>query len=638
MSIQPSRSLQSMVKSTMVLDRGDSDCGFSEFYLDNLPQSGKFRLGKIQRRKLRSSPVPSAATTILHKVSDSGRQSAADRWFIWALFGFVLLILFYRLGGPVLFEPDEGRNAEKAREILVLNDWVTPHENFNAVLDKPIFFYWLIALSYKLFGVSEWAARLPSALAAFGGITIVYFFVRRWWGEWEARWSVLVLASSAGYFVFSRLVIFDMTLTVFIMLALCAFYQAAHAPDSTGNWTACAVLYGALGAATLTKGLVGLVVPGIIVFFYLLLTNSWRSLGKIRLFPGVVLILLIVMPWYISAERHNPGYLRYYLWEEHFGRFSTDKFDRSSPWYFYLYVVPLGLLPWTFLLPAAIKDHWRRRLDHRTLWLILWAILPILLFSMSKSKLPHYILPSFPPLAILLGTAVSRLLSDSQDRLRYGFGASWVVLSSAFIYLAVGVIVPEIFPKIIRGRYDSIAILFWSSALVSTALVYFACKRDFWTAANVRSVYFSQGFGLLIFLLTMSEMMILIAPARSSQEIAVKALPYITPTTQLVSYDTYSEALPFYLKTDKPLWVVTHSQKKRTFLGNFYEMTNQPDPITRWGKSLLNFDEFADRWKSSDTPFVILVKEKNLRAMERLVGVAAKRLAAHGEYLIVARP
>ncbi len=120
-------------------------------------------------------------------------------------------------------------------------------------------------------------------------------------------------------------------------------------------------------------------------------------------------------------------------------------------------------------------------------------------------------------------------------------------------------------------------------------------------------------------------MMVLIAPVRSSQEIAVKALPYITPTTQMVSYDTYAEALPFYLKTDKPLWVVTHSNKKRTFLGNFYALTEQPEPITRWGKSLLTFDEFADRWKSSDTPFVILVKEKNLRPLERLVGGVPKR-------------
>ena len=582
--------------------------------------------------------MPAASTTILHKTSDSDRQSAADRWFTWALFGFVLVILFYRLGAPVLFEPDEGRNAEKAREILVLNDWITPHENFHAVLDKPIFFYWLIALSYRLFGVSEWAARLPSVLAAFGCIVMVYFFVRRWWGEWESRWSVLVLVSSAGFFVFSRLVIFDMTLTAFIMLALCAFYHAARESESPASWATCAIFYGALGAATLTKGLVGLIVPGMIIVFYLLLTNGWRILGKMRLLSGVVLFLLIVTPWYILVETQNPGYLRYYFWDEHFGRFATKKFDRSSPWYFYLYVVPLGLLPWTFLLPATVGFHWRRRLDDRTLWLMLWALLPILFFSMSKSKLAHYILPSFPPMAILLGVAVSRMLNDSQVRLRYGFGASWMVLSSLFIYSAAGVIAPEIFPKIIRGRYDSIAILFWSMAFISLALGYLACKRNLWTAVSLRYIYFSQGFGLLIFMVTLSEMMVSIAPVRSSQEIAVKALPYITPTTQLVLYDTYAEALPFYLKTDKPLWVVTHSNKKRTFLGNFYELTDQPDPITRWGKSLLTFEEFAEHWNSSDTPFVILVKEKNLRRLERLIGVVAKRLAVDDEYLLVARP
>src|SRR5512147_442600 len=105
-------------------------------------------------------------------------------------------MLFYRLGGPALFEPDEGRNAEKAREILLLNEWITPHENFHAVLDKPIFFYSLIALSFKLFGVSEWSARFPSALAAFSCLLVVYFFVRRWWGGREALWSVLILATS----------------------------------------------------------------------------------------------------------------------------------------------------------------------------------------------------------------------------------------------------------------------------------------------------------------------------------------------------------------------------------------------------------------------------------------------------------
>ena len=566
------------------------------------------------------------------------RQDPSDRWFPFVLFAFVLLLLFYRLGDAALFEPDEGRNAEKAREILLLNDWITPHENFHAVLDKPMFFYWLIALSYKLFGVSEWAARLPSALAAFSCVLVVYLFVRRWWGEWEARWSVLALITSAGVFVFSRIVIFDMTLTAGITLALSAFYQAVRAPESKASWGVCAILYLALAAATLTKGLVGLVVPGMVFFFYLLLSKSWSVLRRIRLIPGAALFLLVVAPWYILAETHNPGYLRYYLWEEHFGRFATTKFDRFSPWYFYLYVVPLGLLPWTFLLPAAIKNYWRRKLDDRTLWLILWAGLPILFFSLSKAKLPHYILPSLPALAILVGVALPRALCESQDRCRFGFAASWLVLSSAFLYSAAGVIRPEILPEIARGRFDSIVTLFWISSAISLGLAYFAGKRSLWMKVSPKHIFLAQAAGMLIFVITLSEMMVLISPARSAKDIALKALPFLSPTTQVVSYDTYAEALPFYLGAEKPLWMVTHNNKKRTFLGNFYAITGQPEPITRWGKALLDFDEFRAIWQSSDVPLLILVKEKNLRGLERHVGTALNKVAKDDEYLIVTRP
>ena len=566
------------------------------------------------------------------------RQDPSDRWFPFVLFAFVLLLLFYRLGDAALFEPDEGRNAEKAREILLLNDWITPHENFHAVLDKPMFFYWLIALSFKLFGVSEWAARLPSALAAFSCVLVVYLFVRRWWGEWEARWSVLALITSAGVFVFSRIVIFDMTLTAGITLALSAFYQAAHASESKANWGVCAILYLALAAATLTKGLVGLVVPGMVFFCYLMLSNNWSVLRRIRLIPGAALFLLVVAPWYILAETHNPGYLRYYFWEEHFGRFATTKFDRFSPWYFYLYVVPLGLLPWTFLLPAAIKNFWRRKLDDRTLWLILWAGLPILFFSISKAKLPHYILPSLPALAILIGVALPRALCESQDRCRFGFAAAWLVLSSAFLYSAAGVIRPEILPTIARGRFDSIVTLFWTSSAISLGLAYFAGQRRIWTKVSPKHIFLVQAAGMLIFVITLSEMMVLISPARSAKEIALKALPFLSPTTQVVSYDTYAEALPFYLGAEKPLWMVTHNNKKRTFLGNFYAITGQPEPITRWGKALLDFDEFRVIWQSSDVPLLILVKEKNLRGLERHVGTALNRVAEDDEYLIVTRP
>ena len=571
-------------------------------------------------------------------MAQAAGPNSAERWFPWALLGFVLVILFYHLGAPVLFEPDEGRNAEKAREILVLNDWITPHGNFHAVLDKPIFFYWLIALSFKVFGVSEWAARLPSALSALVCVLAVYFFVRRWWGEWEARWSALTLVTSAGFFVYSRIVIFDITLTAFITLALCAFYLAVQPDQPRASWGLCILLYASLGAATLAKGLVGILVPGMIMFSYLLLTKGWHGLTKIRLLPGIFLFLLIVTPWYVLAEVKNPGYLKYYFWDEHFGRFATNQFDRSNPWYFFLYVVPAGLLPWACLLPVTAQHYWRQARNGKTTWLLLWAVLPIFFFSLSKAKLPHYILPSFPPLAILIGVAVSRVLAAAPANLRAGFAVSWLLVTSMFIYLIAGLLHPEWLPRLIRGSMDSPAPLFWFCALVSLALTLLACKRSTWGMNCSWRIYGAQACGLLLFVVALSEMMILIAPLRSAADIAAKALPLLTPTTQVVSYDTYLEGLPFYLKTDKPLWMVTYKNKKKTFLGNFYVITKQPEPVSRWGKALMDFEEFTERWQNFDQPLLVLVKEKNLRALEQRVGSATKRLAADGEYVWITRP
>ena len=147
----------------------------------------------------------------------------ASYWAI-GLIIFCLCVLFSHLGTAVLFEPDEGRNAEIAREILLLKDWVTPHYDFIPRLDKPISYFWLVALSFRLFGLSEWSARLPSALAAFACLSVTYALARAMFGRWAALWSVLVLLTSIEFFALSRIVILDMLLTFFFSLALCAFF------------------------------------------------------------------------------------------------------------------------------------------------------------------------------------------------------------------------------------------------------------------------------------------------------------------------------------------------------------------------------------------------------------------------------
>src|ERR1044072_9460033 len=141
--------------------------------------------------------MESLNTAANNSVATTDNRSAARVTDIIAIAGLIFLcaaVLFVNLGGAALFEPDEGRNAEKAREILLLNDWITPHQNFLVVLDKPIFYYWLIAASYEAFGVSEWSARLPSALAGAGCVLLVFFFALRFFGFWEGLWGAVVLA------------------------------------------------------------------------------------------------------------------------------------------------------------------------------------------------------------------------------------------------------------------------------------------------------------------------------------------------------------------------------------------------------------------------------------------------------------
>src|SRR5213594_2288053 len=174
-----------------------------------------------------------------------------ERGWAWFLCLVCLVVLFSNIGGGALFEPDEGRNAEKAREILLLDGWVTPYQNFLPTLDKPIPYYWLVAFSFKLFGLSEWSARLPSILAALGCVFLIYRFARRYWGLWEALWSCLVWVTSLEVFIFARLVIFDMSLTFFISWALFSFYEAVRTDISQSRWLHAFLIYAAMGVGTL---------------------------------------------------------------------------------------------------------------------------------------------------------------------------------------------------------------------------------------------------------------------------------------------------------------------------------------------------------------------------------------------------
>jgi 4-amino-4-deoxy-L-arabinose transferase-like glycosyltransferase len=564
------------------------------------------------------------------------RLQPPNRWLLLLLLAVCLFVLFYQIGTAGLFEPDEGRNAEKAREILLLNDWITPHENFFPVLDKPMFFYWLVAMSYKAFGLSQWAARLPSALAAFGCLALIYTFVRRRWGPWEALWSGLIMISGFEFFILSRVVISDMTLTFCITLALYSFFEAAYTEERTRRRIYCLVMYGALAAGTLIKGLVGLLIPGLIIFFYVCLTKQWSVLRGLYLFPGALSFLAIIAPWYLLAETHNPGFLRYYLWDEHFGRFATASFDRKQPWYFFLAVLFVGFLPWSMLLPNVIKRYWSRPLDEKNIFLILWFILPLIFFSISSSKLPHYILPIFPALSVLTATTLVGLFQDRGCNIKRPLAALWWLQSLAIGYLVLGLLWPAIIPMQIRHSLPSMApsICLYAATCVAILVALGLGKTaGLWRTQS--RVFVVHAVGAFFFLIFLAHLKVAVSGDRSAEEVADTVKARIDTDTQVVFYDTYLTAMPFYLRAQRPAWIVTHANKKKTVLGNFYVITNRAWPDTRWGKALFDFDEFREAWKKNKTPLLMIVKQKNLSRMEKEIGASPRKLTTVDDYVLL---
>ncbi len=320
----------------------------------------------------------------------------------WLLIFLLSLAIFLPgLGAYPLLDPDEGRNAQVALEIVNSGHWIPPTLKGEIRYQKPPLYYWLVASTFLLIGPGEFAARLPSALAAIMGVWITLLLGTHLWGREKGYIAALLQATSLIYVGYAHIVIFDMLLTFFILASLFFSWKALE-EGGKKSW-ALASLLAAL--AFLTKGPIGLVTPLMVllpIILYKTLVDKEKT--PIPWLLVVLVFLVIAVPPFILAELKNPGYCYRFFWEENVLRYFTPRFHRGAPFYYYLPVIILGLLPWTFFLPRTLtrlKALWRLY-PHRTLFLASWIVLPTLFFTLSKSKMPHYILPTFPAWALLM--------------------------------------------------------------------------------------------------------------------------------------------------------------------------------------------------------------------------------------------
>jgi 4-amino-4-deoxy-L-arabinose transferase-like glycosyltransferase len=346
-------------------------------------------------------------------VSHSAEEAKREPYFLLALSAMSLAVFFYGLGALPFLGPDEPRYAQIAREMFASGDWITPRLAGIHWFEKPALTYWLAAAGYALFGVSEFAARYGVALTACFGVLLLYWYGRRLHSARYGYLSAATLLTCGLWPGFAHGVTFDLPLAVCLEAALLSFFfwergADRRAPANAHWWLFCL----SLGLTTLAKGLVGLALAAIIIGAYLSLTRRWPVVWQARLLlPGALVVLAVAALWYAPmCWRHGREFVDDFFIAHHFQRYTSNKYKHPQPFYFFPLVALAGSFPWTPFLLAnlwrALQDRQQIRRDEKLrlrLFLWLWVGAPLLFFSFSGSKLPGYILPVFPAVALLIG-------------------------------------------------------------------------------------------------------------------------------------------------------------------------------------------------------------------------------------------
>ncbi len=533
-----------------------------------------------------------------------------------------LVLWFGALDEREFFHPDEGRYAEIPREMVASGDWITPRLNGLKYFEKPVLQYWITAVSYLALGEEEFVARLWPALAGFLTLLLVYRMGRRIAGVRAGVLAAAALATTFQFFVFSQIVTLDMGLSFFLTLALYGFLASQDrrvAPSQQRN--SAIVMWSAMALAVLSKGLVGVVLPALVLFAYIAIERDWKLLGRLHWGVGIPVFLLIALPWFVWVQVRNPEFFQFFFIREHFGRYALDEHRRAGAWYYFLAMLLIGALPWSWLYFKAMFSSWRDSpINHFVInplrLLILWVIAIVVFYSLSRSKLPGYILPVYPALAVLLGCYVQRANMQLSHKLLLGIAALGVVV------MAAAPLVTRI-PKFADDADLITPFVGWAMAaggiLFASSVVATATKARF-----PRFALPALGFGVLLALQVLVTGVESIEDQFSSETLVETALDEIgdfEADVPFYSLDMYDQTMPHHL--GRTLIVVK-------FRGEL-EMGIARDPA----KAVDSVEEFRRRWQGHSQAYAIMPPTQ--LAQEQSAGTPVSVLAANRNAVIVAR-
>jgi len=345
-----------------------------------------------------------------------------NKTLTWTLLIAFAVVLLYVLGARTLVPPDEGRYAEMAREMFASGDWITTRLNGIKYFEKPPLQTWMNALSFTLFGLGDWQARLWTGLCGLLGVVLTGVAGTRVFGARIGFYAALVLGSSFYWVACSQIDSLDMGLSGMMTLSLCALLIAQR--DDAGaaerrNWMlAC---WAGMALSVLAKGLIGLVLPGGVLVFYTIFSRDWAIWKRLHIVKGLLLFFLIATPWFVLVGLKNPEQPHFFFVHEHFDRFLKKEHHREAAWWVFFVLLAAGSVPWLGVLVQGLVAGARRNGEatrfRPRLMLLVWVAFIVLFFTKSNSKLPGYILPVFPGVALLVayylesGTRRARMLT-----------------------------------------------------------------------------------------------------------------------------------------------------------------------------------------------------------------------------------
>jgi 4-amino-4-deoxy-L-arabinose transferase-like glycosyltransferase len=522
---------------------------------------------------------------------------------------------FALLGGRDLVEPDEGRYAEIPREMLASGDWLTPRLNGFKYFEKPPLQYWLTAAGYAVLGVGTGSARLWPALLGLLGAGVAALLAARLYGPAAGLRALLVLLTSLLYLAMGHILTLDMAVSVFLFagVACLVLAQRGRAEWSRARrwmWLG----WAALAAATLSKGLIGVVLPGMAVLLYSAWQRDWALWRHLELGRGLALLLALTAPWFVAVSVHNPGFAWFFFVHEHLQRYTTDVHQRGEPLWYFVPVLLLGTLPWCgALLRVLLRPGfpWRRGAGgfsaERFLWV--FAVVTFVFFSAGDSKLPPYILPMLPALAVLAAPRLAAQRERAMPVLALLMAGALAALAWAGPRFANQEISAQRIAAYMPWFYAAAA------AYAGAALCAWRAEPQAWLRQGAAALALLAGLQLCAWGYRVAE------PSRSSRTLAEAILAEQPGDAPVYAVEAYPQTLPFYLgRTVLPV-----GEKGEMAMGIAMEPA-------RW---IATREEFARRWLAEPRAFAVL-RLRDL-AWARAQALPMRELARNGWLVVVSR-